>query len=219
MGPSAGQPFTRNKTGGIASSRRVWWGRPTANECRLPAGCRLRPGFGFGLGFGFGSPLHTHTPPREPPTTGRPWPITRRPMPRRDAVQRSARQSTAMQRCSATRTRPHTSCHTARRKLLQGRWGAGGGGGTEAHFPTPNPFCPPCLEGGGGVGAGGALPAVPRAGGGGGGEGSAPMAQNDPHFELIILTTYAFFGGGDCCSGANIRCCTKQRAQHGSPFL
>ena len=105
----------------------------------------------------------------------------------------------------------------------------GGGGDTEAHFPTP----PPSLLGrrdgrGGGFRAG--VPDLPCRGGG---VNPTSMAQNDTHVAQIILTTQMWGGGGDlwwnkpfrakflcsCAFGTNIRSYTKQRARHGTPFL
>ena len=94
----------------------------------------------------------------------------------------------------------------------------GGGGDTEAHFPNPPPSLA-AVTGGGGSGRG--CPTC-RAGGGG---------SNHTHVALIILTTQMWGGGllGEktfsgqilcsCAFGANIRSYTKQRAQHGTPFL
>ena len=55
------------------------------------------------------------------------------------------------------------------------------------------------------------------------------MAQNDPHVALSICLHICGGGGGDfgrknfsgqnLCSSANICSYTKQRAQHGNPFL
>ena len=69
----------------------------------------------------------------------------------------------------------------------------GGGGSTEAHLPNPRP--PPSWAAvpGGGFGAGGALPAVPR---GGGGSTPTSAAQNDPHVAPTILTTHMWGGDG-----------------------
>ena len=103
----------------------------------------------------------------------------------------------------------------------------GGGGDTEAHFPNP-----PLL--GRRDGRGGSGPGCPTCrAGGGGGVNPTSMAQNDTHVALIILTTQIWGGGGgellvektfsgqnlcSCAFGANIRCYTKQRARHGTPF-
>ena len=73
----------------------------------------------------------------------------------------------------------------AGRKLLCG--GGGGGGWTEAHLPNP-PLPLLGRRAGKGVWVGTALPAMPE--GGGGGPTPTYMAQNDPHFALIILTTH-----------------------------
>ena len=115
---------------------------------------------------------------------------------------------------------PH-KYHCGKKIALRG----GGGGDTEAHFPNPPPSFAAVT--GGGVQGGGARPAVP-----GGGRcqpniyGSKCPRHAD-HFDYSNVGGGGYlvektFSGQNLCScafGANIRSYTKQRAQHGTPFL
>ena len=110
----------------------------------------------------------------------------------------------------------------ARDLARRGVWRGGGGGARKPICPMPLSLA--AVPGGGSARG---VPYLPRRGGGGG----ASTAQNDPHVAQTILTTHMWggnlrskktFSGRNLCSGAfsaTIRCYTKQKARHGSPFL